>query len=113
MKMLSLRDKANSCKVVFEIMGQVDYEPAAHKRHWISEYQHLPISLPSPEEQERIADALSAVDEKIELLERQRETLKRFKAGLMQQLFSQHVTFPIDNDAELGGGGPQLRNGGR
>ena len=51
------------------------------------------IALPSLPEQRRIADALSAVDAKIDLLVRKRDNLTRFKAGLMQKIFSQEVRF--------------------
>lgn len=51
------------------------------------------IALPSLPEQRRIADALSAVDAKINLLTRKRDNLARFKAGLMQKIFSQEVRF--------------------
>lgn len=66
--------------------------------------QSIKVRLPSHAEQVRIADAIAAVDAKIELLSRKREAISSFKAGLMQQLFSQAIKFPLDNDAELGGG---------
>ena len=51
------------------------------------------LPLPTLPEQRRIADALSAVDSKIDLLTRKRDNLARFKAGLMQKIFSQEVRF--------------------
>ncbi len=51
------------------------------------------FEVPSLPEQRRIADDLSAVDAKIDLLGRRRDALARFKAGLMQKLFSQEVRF--------------------
>lgn len=51
------------------------------------------IEIPTLPEQRRIADALSAVDAKINLLARKRDNLARFKAGLMQKVFSQEVRF--------------------
>lgn len=76
-----------------------------------SDLSKIELAIPSLPEQKRIADALSAVDAKINLLEKQRDTLKRFKAGLMQQIFSQGVTLPIDNDVKVGGGGAVLNSG--
>ena len=48
----------------------------------------MDFSAPSLREQEKIADFLSAVDEKIENVERLWETAKRYKQGLLQQMFA-------------------------
>ncbi|WP_294703229.1 restriction endonuclease subunit S [uncultured Fusobacterium sp.] len=42
---------------------------------------------PSPEEQQKIADFLSSIDNKIESIEKELEELKEFKKGLLQQMF--------------------------
>ena len=47
------------------------------------------VSIPLPEEQQKIADCLSSIDELIALEEQEINTLKRHKKGLMQQLFPQ------------------------
>ncbi len=46
------------------------------------------IRLPSIEEQQKIAGFLTAIDNKIELMEMQLEELKKYKKGLMQGLFA-------------------------
>ena len=51
------------------------------------------VTLPSAEEQKKIAAFLSAVDSKLEALRRKRLALKRYKAGLMQRLFSKTLRF--------------------
>lgn len=58
-----------------------------------------PVNLPSLPEQQKIAAFLGAVDGKIEALRRQVAALARFKAGLMQQLFSQKLRFTRDDGA--------------
>ena len=45
------------------------------------------ISLPSLPEQQKIADFLTSIDDKIEHLENELENLKEFKKGLLQQMF--------------------------
>jgi type I restriction enzyme, S subunit len=48
---------------------------------------------PTFEEQQKIADFLGAVDERIGLLQRRRDGLQRFKKGMMQRLFTQSLRF--------------------
>ena len=43
--------------------------------------------LPSLPEQEKIADFFTALDEKIEAMEKQRDALKAMKKGFLQQMF--------------------------
>ena len=51
----------------------------------------IPIPLPKPVEQQKIADCLSSLDELIELQSQKVEALKAHKKGMMQQLFPQEV----------------------
>lgn len=56
----------------------------------ISSADFFSIILPTPvnkEEQQRIADCLSSIDELIDAEKRKLETLKKYKKGLMQKLF--------------------------
>ena len=47
----------------------------------------MPLLLPSSQEQQKIADCLSSLDELIEVTSQKIEILKKHKRGLMQQLF--------------------------
>lgn len=51
------------------------------------DYFNTPIDLPHPEEQQKIADALSAMDAKIAAVGEQITRLDSFKKGLLQQMF--------------------------
>jgi len=47
----------------------------------------IPVLLPSIEEQEKIVDILSNMDTKIQFIENNIEDVKKFKKGLLQQMF--------------------------
>jgi len=86
MKIL-LAKKDTNIKFIFEAMQMIKYEIGVHKRHWISKFSMLNIAIPSPLEQQKIADCLSSLDELITTQAQKIDTLKAHKKGLMQKLF--------------------------
>lgn len=54
-----------------------------------SDLMDVPVLCPHPEEQQKIADCLSSLDEVIEAQSEKLEALKAHKKGLMQNLFPQ------------------------
>lgn len=56
----------------------------------------------SIQEQTKIAEFLSAVDDKISQLSRELELLNQYKKGVMQKIFSQEIRFKNDNGEDFG-----------
>jgi len=52
-----------------------------------SDLKNLKLNLPSLPEQKKIADFLSSVDERIDILTRKKGLIQQYKKGMLQQLF--------------------------
>ncbi|MDM3401862.1 restriction endonuclease subunit S [Citrobacter sp. Cb019] len=63
----------------------------------LKEIGKLKIPLCQYDEQTKIADFLSSVDDKITLLNQQYDLLCQYKKGMMQKIFSQEVRFKDEN----------------
>lgn len=62
----------------------------------------LEISIPTLDEQTKIANFLTAVDEKISQLNEQHQLMIQYKKGVMQKIFNQEIRFKDDNGGEFG-----------
>ena len=63
----------------------------------LSTLKDMPISIPLLKEQKKIADFLTAVDERIGVSEKKLELLEAYKRGVMQKIFTRAVRFKDEN----------------
>ena len=87
MKILKAKEK-EYIRFIFEAIQKIKYEVGGHGRHWISVFANMKIKIPSPEEQEKIAEFLTTLDDKINLINNQLEQTKLFKKSLLQRMFA-------------------------
>lgn len=66
-----------------------------------SQLSELFVNVPCLEEQHKIAEFLSTVDEKVEVLEKKLEALNSLKKGFMQRIFSQELRFKDDSGQDF------------
>lgn len=76
----------NDLKYLSYILSHRNVKPEGYKRHY-QILKKIYLSIPSLEEQIKIANILSNLDEIIEREIRKLECLKEFKKGLMQRMF--------------------------
>lgn len=90
-KILTNKDSSNNLKYLFYNLQQNNVEQEGYKRHFtlLSErYLQIPLEQ---NEQQKIADCLSSLDELIEARREKIASLKAYKKGLLQQLFPQDM----------------------
>jgi len=57
----------------------------------------LDVNIPSKKEQQKIVDFITALDNKISLLQKKHDSYQNFKKYLMQQIFAQKLRFNFDS----------------
>lgn len=89
--------KGNEAKFIYYFFMKLDFTkfnagstvPTLNR----NDVHDLKRIIPSLPEQQKIADYLSTIDTKINLLEEKKEQLMRYKKAMMQKLFSQEIRF--------------------
>lgn len=87
-KILGSNKKDNS-KFIYQLLLSNPVKQDGYKRHFSDLKEKIFLLPPSLEEQTKIAECLSSIDEIISVEESKVESLKAHKKGLMQQLFPQ------------------------
>ena len=66
-----------------------------------SNLRKIIVAIPSKQEQCRVADFFSTLDEKIALAERKLATLQTLKSGVMQKIFSREIRFKREDGSDF------------
>ncbi len=59
--------------------------------------EKIKVTIPSMQEQKKIAEFMAAVDDKCNVLQQKINLLKKYKKGVMQRIFSQKIRFKDEN----------------
>ncbi len=85
-KILTAKQNVN-LRFMFEYLSYLGLKSEEHKRHYISEIASLVIELPSKEKQNRIANLMTSLDNKLALEEKAKARYEDKKRYLLSQMF--------------------------
>jgi len=88
-------------KKYFNYITQIQRGNANQSNITLKEFFNYQVSIPSLPEQQKIADFLTAVDKRIELLEKKKTLFETYKKGVMKKIFNQEIRFKDDNGNNL------------
>ncbi|WP_237389469.1 restriction endonuclease subunit S [Helicobacter pylori] len=91
-KILSLRDNNQAdLKYIYEKLTLLKHQVTDHKRYWIDEFSNFEILLPPLNEQNAIANILSALDNEIASLKNKKRQFENIKKALNHDLMSAKI----------------------
>ena len=73
---------------IFCLLTSLNLKPQGHQRSYISILEPMKVWCPTFEEQQKIADFLSLVDQRIEKQRQLVESLKKYKRGALSRIFN-------------------------
>ncbi len=59
--------------------------------------EHIEVSFPGIDEQQKIASFLTTIDSRLQSLEKKKTLLEQYKKGVIQQIFKQEIRFKDEN----------------
>lgn len=90
-KILKSKGENFDLRFVYELMKSINFQIANHKRHYISQYQYLEVSVPPINEQRKIAEILLTVDLEIGKTEEIISQTEKLKEGISRELFTKGI----------------------
>jgi len=97
---LSFLENYFQTKYWHKYMFKIANYGARHDRMNIlhSDFMKLPVPFPSIPEQQKISSFIDSVDEWLNNIQAQKESLEEYKKGMMQKIFSQEIRFKDDDE---------------
>ncbi len=86
-KILKEKSADVDLRFVYEKMKSINFPTGSHKRYYISQYQNMEVIVPPFNEQKKIAEILSTIDDEIQKTDEIISTTEKLKRGLMQKIF--------------------------